>query len=203
MKKNLKKLLLAVCCAALLVCVSIGATVAYLTSAKKVVNTFTVGSVGITLDEAKVTEDGTPVPNVDRVTENKYKLMPSHKYTKDPTVHVTAGSEDSWIFVKVESDISAFEAAHSDTYNTITEQITANDWTKLEGVDNVYYKAYEGSAATDLEVFSEFKIADTVEDWTGISANTKITVTAYAIQKDGFDTAAEAWPHVRDVAPTT
>ena len=54
MKKNLKKVLLLVLCAALLVSVTVAGTVAYLTSTAKVENTFTVGKVKITMDESKV-----------------------------------------------------------------------------------------------------------------------------------------------------
>ena len=70
----------------------------------------------------------------------------------------------------------------------------------------MYYKKYtQDSKAVDLQVFSNFKIADEANKTEGWDkANTaKITVTAYAIQADGFNTAIEAWPHVKDVAPTT
>ncbi len=60
MKKKTKALML-VLCAVLLVTASVLGTMAYLTSTDQVVNTFTVGKVAITLDEAKVNADGTPV----------------------------------------------------------------------------------------------------------------------------------------------
>ena len=122
---KMRKVLLAVCCAALLVCVTIGATVAYLTSQDTVTNTFTVGKVQITLDEAKANADGSLVPNAERVKANSYKLLPGHTYTKDPTVHVAAGSEDCWLFVKVVNGIADIE----DENNTIADQMTANGWT--------------------------------------------------------------------------
>lgn len=196
MKKTSKALLLALC-AVLLVAASVMGTMAYLTSTDKVVNTFTVGKVAITLDEAKVDEAGKVIEGADRVDGNTYKLMPGHTYTKDPTVHVEAGSENSWIFVKVENGISAFEAATAGTYKNIADQITANSWMKLtgvDGVDNVYYREYTGPAAAELKVFENFKVADdanAVDGWSNLTAN--VTVTAYAVQKDGFDTAAAAW----------
>ena len=104
--KKTRKILLMAACAVLLVCISVGATVAYLTDTKSVTNTFTVGSVAITLDEAKTDINGVADNTVPRVVANKYKLMPGHEYVKDPTVHVTAGSEDCYIFVKVENGIS-------------------------------------------------------------------------------------------------
>ena len=81
--------------------VAVGGTVAYLTSTANVKNTFTVGSVNIKLDEAKVTPDGKAVTPAERVTANDYKLMPGHVYTKDPTVTVLNGSEESYVRMKV------------------------------------------------------------------------------------------------------
>lgn len=99
--KTRSKALLLTLCAVLLVAASVLGTMAYLTSTDEVNNTFTVGKVSIKLDEAKVTTDGTPVANADRVKANEYKLMPGHTYTKDPTVTVKAVSEESYVRMKV------------------------------------------------------------------------------------------------------
>ena len=183
-------------CAVLLVTASVLGTMAYLTSRDEVVNTFTVGKVAITLDEAKVNADGTAVTPAERVKQNAYHLLPGHAYTKDPTVHVQANSENSFIFVKVENGIANYEAG-TEANPTIAEQITANGWTALDGVENVYYKTYTKSAeSTNLPVFGNFTIADNAnaaDSWNNFSADTKVTVTAYAVQQDGFDTAAAAW----------
>lgn len=188
--KSKKKVFMTVLCAAALVVASVLGTMAFLTSKDKVNNTFTVGNVAITLDEAKVTDAGNPVEGADRVKANIYKLIPGHEYTKDPTVHVTANSEDSWVFIKVEDGLAAIE---DDT--TVADQITGNGWTALDGVAGVYYKEYSSStAATDLVVFETFKVkgdADVAQ-----YANAKIDVTAYAIQKDGFTTPTAAWAEV-------
>lgn len=196
MKKKTKALML-VLCAVLLVTASVLGTMAYLTSTDKVVNTFTVGKVAITLDEAQVNADGTAVTPAERVKENAYHLLPGHTYTKDPTVHVQANSEDSFIFVKVENGIASYEAG-----TTIAAQIAANGWQPLKDdknvdVENVYYKTYTKSAeSTDLPVFGNFTIADNAnatDGWNNFSAETKVTVTAYAVQKSGFNTAFDAW----------
>lgn len=191
MKKKTKALML-VLCAVLLVTASVLGTMAYLTSTDKVVNTFTVGKVAITLDEAQVKEDGTPVAGAARVKENAYHLLPGHTYTKDPTVHVQANSEDSFIFVKVENGIASYEAG-----TTIAAQIAANGWTALDGVENVYYKTYTKRAeSTDLPVFGNFTIAnhaDAADSWNNFSAETNVTVTAYAVQTSGFNSETDAW----------
>ena len=188
--KSKKKVFLTVLCAAALVVASVLGTMAFLTSTDTVTNTFTVGNVAITLDEAQVNDMGVADTTAARVKANTYKLIPGHEYTKDPTIHVTANSEDSWIFVKVENGLSAIEA---DT--TIADQIKANGWTALEGATGVYYKNYTSStAATDLAVFGAFKIKDNADVST--YSNAKIDVYGYAIQKDGFDTVAAAWAEV-------
>lgn len=99
--KTRRNALLLTFCAVLLVVASVMGTIAYLTSTDAVKNTFTVGNVSIKLDEAKVTEDGKPVEGADRVHENDYKLLPGLTYTKDPTVTVENGSEESYVRMKV------------------------------------------------------------------------------------------------------
>ena len=131
--KKTRKILAMAACAILLVCISVGATVAYLTSTDEVKNTFTVGSVAITLDETDVTVDGVKDTSA-RVQENEYKLMPGHSYIKDPTVHFAAGSEASWLFVKVTNDISTIEDDYpyaEDKKGTISDQIKANGYWRL------------------------------------------------------------------------
>ena len=94
MRKQRKALAL-VMCAFALVAASIFGTIAYLTDTDAVTNTFTVGHVDIILDEAKVDEKG--VAGADRVTENKYHLVPGHSYVKDPTVTVIGGSDEAYV----------------------------------------------------------------------------------------------------------
>ena len=191
--KTRSKALLLTLCAVLLVTASVLGTLAFLTSTDKVENTFSVGQVKITRDE-KDTDNSTP--GAERDQANAYHLLPGHAYEKDPTVHVDPVSEDSWIFVKVENGISAYEAATvKDGYTSIADQILANDWTALAGVDGVYYKAYtKSTTGADFVVFSNFKIADEANKVAGwADLNAKVTVTGYAVQKDGFDTALAAW----------
>lgn len=191
---KLRRALLLVACAVLLVSLSVGATLAYLQDQTGVVtNTFTVGSVNITLDEYKVDEYGVADTTAARVTENTYKLIPGHTYTKDPTVHVAKGSEVCYLYVKVTNDITAIEA---DT--TIADQMADNGWYPLEGVDGVYYygttvDAREAAKDVDVVVFENFTIKTDADIST--YAGKTVTITAYAIQADGFGTKtfAEIW----------
>lgn len=137
--KKAKKVLTLVACAVLLVCISVGATLAYLqATTAPVQNTFSVGAVGATLDEAEVDVFGNPIvdskknetdeketleetleqseyldPRVDRVTSNTYKLVPGEDYVKDPTVHLTAETEPVYVFVQVINEITAIEAGNA------------------------------------------------------------------------------------------
>lgn len=185
---KLKKILTLMCCAVLLVCISVGATVAYLTSQDTVTNTFTIGNVKITLDEAEVNTDGTYVSNKDNRTDsNEYKLMPGHTYIKDPIVHVDSESENCWLFVKIENEIAAIE----DQTATIESQMTAKGWTKVEGETNVYSYEAISTKGANVPVFDTFKI-DGTKDIAGYAGKT-IKITAYAVQADGFTTSDAAW----------
>lgn len=192
MKAKTKAIVLALC-AVLLVAASVLATLAFLKSTDSVENTFTVGKVKITLDEAKAGEYGDVADATVRVKGNEYKLIPGHKYAKDPTVHLEAGSEESYIFVKVENGLAAIEAAGE---TTIAAQITGNGWTALDGAAGVYYKQVEANVnAEDYLVFGSFILADDAD--VANHTDAKITVTAYAIQADGFADAAEAWANAQ------
>ena len=189
MKAKTKAIVIALC-AVLLVAASVLATLAFLKSSDSVTNTFTVGKVKITLDEAKATEYGDVADATVRVKSNTYKLIPGHKYAKDPTVHLEKGNEESYIFVKVENGLEKIEAAGE---TTIAAQITGNGWTALEGVAGVYYKQVEANPdeAGDLVIFDRFILAGNAD--VAAYENAQIKVTAYAIQADGFADAAEAW----------
>lgn len=192
MKKTSKALLLSLS-AVLLVTAAVLGTMAYLTSQDTVTNTFTVGSVSITLDEKDVDNS---TDGAERDQENAYKLVPGKTYEKDPIVHVAAESEDSYLFVKVENGISDIEGTP-----TVASQIGDKGWNAVPNVDNVYVYGSATSpttvnGGTDVSVFDTFTIDGTVDNGTlGTYADKNITVTAYAIQADGFDgkTAAEIW----------
>lgn len=203
MKKS--KAILMALCAVLLVAASVMGTLAYLTSTDSVTNTFTVGKVEITLDEADVNADGTPVQGADRVDANEYHLLPGHTYAKDPIIHVDANSEKCYLFVKVVNEIAAIEekgTTEAPAATTVAAQMTANGWKAVDGQTGVfvYTKNTENPFAVaggeNVTVFEKFIIDDDVDNATLANySNKKITVTAYAIQADGFadETAADIW----------
>ena len=193
---KMRKILAMACAMALTAAIAVGGTLAYLTSQDAVTNTFTVGKVGITLDEAVVDVDGKYVTDINnRDDHNAYKLMPGHEYTKDPTIHVAADSEESYLFVKVENGIADIEAT-GDT--TIAAQMAAKGWYAVDGVANVYYYGDASGKKTvqaeeDKVVFGNFTIANDANT-TGYET-AEIIITAYAVQADGFadKTPDEIW----------
>ena len=193
--KTARKVLLLVLCAALLVSASVMGTLAYLNDiSDTAVNTFTVGNVKIAMTESKVTEYGELVADADPVIENVYKLIPGHTYVKDPKITVEAGSENCYLFVEIENGLAAIEGS-----TTIAAQLTANGWKLLSG--NVWYYAngvdngYSVAANTEVPTFGSFTISGTAD----VSAyeTATIIVTAYAVQSNGFDTAADAWAETK------
>lgn len=185
--KSIKKGLLTLGCAALLVSASVMGTMAYLTSSDTVTNTFTVGKVAITLDEAKVNAAGQPINKeaevvtnlaaAERVDGNSYKLMPGHKYTKDPTLTVQAGSEESYVRLLVTA--------------TFDEQLTdAKLATKLGDIFTGY--SSDWNRPDDPEVETKYK---TDYDDEGQEKSVPYTVVTYEYRYnttvDGVNEAGE------------
>ena len=216
------KALLVVACALLLVAASVFGTMAYLTSTTgEVKNTFTVGNVAITLDEAKVNVNGNPVDangkevelaNAPRVAGNQYKLIPSHEYTKDPTVHVTAGSEDAYVRMNVKvNNLNKLKAAfptdkYADYYagdvfllEKLVKGWDSSKWAfQSFHTDTATYEfRYTAKATADENLpalFTHIVIPGTVDKAALENlGEVEIVITADAIQAEGFANADAAW----------
>lgn len=192
--KKATKILALLLCAVLLVAGSVAGTLAYLTSQDEVTNTFTVGNVKITLDEKDVDESETDNEDCEagRDRKNEYHLLPGKEYIKDPTIHIDEDSEECYVFVKVENDLANIEAA-----TTIADQMTAKGWTVVDSENKIYAHedVHSGKDENlDVVVFEKFTIKDEIDnDTLAEYADATIKVTAYAIQKEGFGSANEAW----------
>ena len=190
MKKKSLALVLAL---ALMVVGAVGGTLAWLTAKSDVVtNTFTTSDIKVELKETKgeTAADG-----------KTFKMIPGYTIEKDPTAKVLAGSEECYLFVKLE------KAGNFDTY---LEYTIADDWTQLtgEGIpDAVYYRTVKGNQIG--EAYSVLKdnqvtVKDSVtkDQMNALtSANfPKLTITAYASQlhksADEEFKPAEAWANV-------
>ena len=215
MKKNtrkLKKAALLLCSAVLLVCISIGATVAYLTSTDTVTNTFTVGNVQIKLDEAKANADGTLVKDADRVQANDYKLLPGHTYNQDPLVTVLKGSEECYVKMTVTfskaSQLDAIFAPNGADMISIFKGYDKTTWIYKGNTEDTehktrtyefWYKDTVAAPTADVPLdalFDQIVVPGTITNaQLGTIEGMTITVNAYAIQADGFNDAADAWGH--------
>lgn len=196
------KIFIAVLGLVLVIGCAVGGTVAWLTKkTDSIVSTFTYGDINITLTET--TPENEPA-----------KIIPGIDIEKDPKVTVEANSEACWLFVKLdEANWPTFTETDNTTkkvsYSVIDDE---NGWKKLEnaeGVDNVYYREVDAvTADTDFYVLKgndTYKngVVTVSENLTKTEVNSiaegikpTLTVTAYAVQKDGIDTAADAWAKV-------
>ena len=206
MKKSIALVMMAV----LLVAASVMGTLAYLTSTDTVKNTFTVGKVAITLDEADVDVYGAPIENAARVRANEYKLIPGHAYTKDPTVTVKAGSEESYVrqIVTVSFNKELNDAQLATNLDSIFQGYNASEWVRnAKDVKNengktvityeYRYKKTVTATENDTKLPALFTGIKIPENWTkeileGFG-EFEINIVAHAIQADGFTTADAAW----------
>lgn len=222
-----KKILVACLCVALAVLTIAGTTLAYLTSKDTVTNTFTVGNVSITLDETDVDNS---TAGADRDQTNSYKLIPGQTYTKDPTIHVDADSEDCFIRAKVtltnanawiniaakhadgkieniikgtDDDLWWVSGPQMNDGNTVTYTFVYKNESKPESLKRVWQNDVDGN---DLVLFNQIVIpGDLTGEELADVANTTITVVAEAIQADGFaessnDAAAAAEAYSKAMA---
>ena len=189
---KMKNMLIGGMSLALVACISIGGTLAYLTATDDaVINTFDFANgMTVTLDE----QEPTPILN-EKIDENENggydytNVVPGQTLNKAPEFTVTT-TVDAYVFARVtEGENMAIGA--------ITE-----GWTKLEGVvgvDNVWYKAVNASATSEgvgiLQnlgtLFTQVTVGDVDLAGTEDLGNIKIEVAA--IQQSGFESAADAY----------
>lgn len=177
---------------------AVGGTLAWLISkTEPVVNTFTYGDIDIDLYEHKYNARENKLEKSKAKRVDNYKIIPGVDLPKDPTVEVKANSEACWLFVKVEEQ-GTFVA------DKVTYGI-ADGWTKGNGMEipeNVYYREVEAVVNTrEFPVLKDNTVTvrdtltkDEVDRLKG--KKTTLTFTAYAVQKDGIDTAAAAWEKI-------
>lgn len=185
------KVFLSLLALVLVVGCAVGGTIAWLTATTEpVVNTFTYGKIKIELAET---------------TGTKYKIIPGVNISKDPKVTVKAGSEACWLFVKVgEANWPTF----TDKDGRKVSYTIATGWKELPGESGVYYREVEAvTADTGFYVLAGDTtypngVVTVSENLTKAEVNSvaatqpTLTFTAYAVQKDGISTAAEAWAKV-------
>lgn len=159
---------------------AVGGTAAWLAAkSDPIASTFTFGDINITLKD----EDH----------QEQIKIIPGVDIPKALKVTVRADSVDCWLFVKV-----------VETGTFVNGKVTYSiddGWTKGDGPqipENVYYRQVNGATA-DME-FSVLKgdkitVSNTLtkEEIQNIADEPTLTFTAYAVQMEGINTAADAW----------
>ena len=159
---------------------AVGGTAAWLAAkSEPIASTFTFGDINITLTETNPQEGPT-------------KIIPGVDIPKVLKVTVQAASVDCWLFVKV-----------VETGTFVPDKVTYSiddGWTKGNGAipEGVYYREVKG--VTSDEVFPVLKddkitVSNTLtkEEIQNIADEPTLTFTAYAVQKEGINTAADAW----------
>lgn len=178
-----KKGLAMVLALVLLAVCAVSGTLAWLTAkSDTVVNTFTTSDIKVELTE----------------TNETYKMVPGYDIHKDPKAKVLAGSEECFLFVKLEK---------SQNFDDFLTYEMAEGWTLVPSETNVYFRkvltndigtAYSVLANDQVTVKGE--VTKAMMD--GLTKETlpKLTVTAYASQlykSAGVEfTPAEAWANV-------
>lgn len=191
-----------------------GASLAYFTDTKTATNTFTMGNVKITLDEADITN-----PEGDRVTENEYGIedvYPGAVLSKDPTVHNT-GKNPAYIraIVTIENGMNwlglynenVWTAPLEPAFNALINNTLGEGWELIDiaydmsGPDHptsdfvatLKYTAPLAAGEDTSAMFTQvaFPAKMTQKDVTTRIAQDgafEIKVVAQAIQTNGFDT---------------
>lgn len=177
----MKKKTLALLAALVLVigCI-IGGTLAWLTAkSDTVVNTFTTSDINIKLEETK----GTAVTG-----GKEFKMIPGYELEKDPKAWVVAGSEDCYLFVKLEK---------SQNFDTFLTYKMADGWELVPGETNVYYRTVnseqmssDNGATNAYPILKGNKVTVsgdiTKEQMNALDAESAVkptlTITAYASQ---------------------
>ena len=187
----MKKKVLALVLAMVLVVVGVAAgTLAWLTAkSDTVTNTFTTSDIKVELKE----------------TKSDFKMIPGYDIQKDPKAKVLAGSEECFLFVKLEK---------SANFGDFMTYEMADGWTELTGENGVYYrKVQTADIGTAYSVLKDDKVTvkgnvtkDMMNDIdNGTAAKPTLTITAYASQlhKDAETefTAAEAWANANPTNP--
>ena len=207
----------------LVLALSVGGTIAWLTdTSDKVVNTFTIGKVDIDLTESGATTGST----TGTLAKEYSGILPGASYAKDPTVSVGKDSEACWLFVKIEesADNAWTDNTGSGKYvnytvnSLVTDNAVEGSWKLLDGTNNVYYMPVAKAAAnaTQNKTF-QVLAGDAGNDANGNSmANGKVTIdgkhytaenaknlnlsltfTAYAVQMSSFENnPTGAWAEV-------
>lgn len=179
---------------AMVICIGVGATLAYLfVNTDPVVNTFTYGDVNIDLNESDADNDSDS-------KKNDYQMIPGNEIKKNPVVTVKADSVESYLFVEV------VESANLDKYISYA---IASGWnlypsgtidTTESGADTyvIYREVKNSDEGQSFHILADDKVIVKTDvkkqDMEAIKTSDMptLTFTAHAVQKANL-TLTEAY----------
>lgn len=181
----MKKKLTMIAALALAVCIGIGGTMAYLTAKTQVINnTFTIGSVAVSLYETDA--EGNPV-----TTGIEYTVAPGQSAKKDPTIKVTS-EDDAWVFIGVNNSSTVISHDGINEGWTQVGTYTDNGITyTVYGYNTIVEKNGTATLFDNIN-FSDAITGNEVSDTETISGSA-IKVIGFGVQTEGFTTAQAAW----------
>lgn len=188
MKKKVTAIALAVCILAVAV---IGATMAYFTDTDSKTNTFTFGKVDIDLTEDSTDANGAVKGDISADGGITYPgVLPGLVYSKIPTVTVKQDSLPAYVVITATvPTVYDWDGLFNNTVSTDFTMVK-----KPVGENTVYY-FYANAAVTagsSVIPFTEVKINPALTQ-NDVAKKFDMVINAYAIQKDGFDDAQEAF----------
>lgn len=184
-----KKAVLIISALVLIICTVNGSLSWMKDKTDSVVNTFTYGKINITLNETQ---------------KGPFKIVPGVNIAKDPLITVEAGSEDCYLFVKI--DEGNWPVFKEQSGARKVEYKVADGWQQISGVNNIYYRIVKFDDT--VRKFSVIKddtvtVSDslTKDEIKSAGENPVLTFTAYAVQMiksaDGIFTPSEAWEQAK------
>lgn len=211
MKKN-RTIIAAV---VLLMVFVVGGAIAYFTDSETKTNTFTIGSVDITL-----TEDGWDAladTNNNDIPDAAEDMMPGDSVTKDPLINNVSTKNPAYVFIKVVVPCTTIVAPATTSEELFTYTVNAG-WTELStaavactsggNATHVYYygsngtltqlnKAADSSTPTPTTnpLFSSITLRSTLKGNEGLTDQKQVVITGYGIQTTGLSstTPADVW----------
>ena len=211
MKKN-RTIIAAV---VLLLVLAVGGAVAYFTDSEQKTNTFTIGSVDITL-----TEDGWDAladTNNNDIPDAAEDMMPGESVTKDPLINNVSTKNPAYVFIKVVVPCTTIVAPATTSEEIFTYTVNAG-WTELPSAavactsggnaTHVYYYGSNGTltqldkaansstpTSTTNPLFSTISLRSTLKGNEGLTDQKQVVITGYGIQTTGLSstTPADVW----------
>ena len=205
--KNTKKIARCTLALCVVVALSVGGTLAYLSmSTNTKTNTFTfvgVNAAGLDAELQEPAWDALPDADGDGIPDDAESMVPGRAVTKDPVV-VNTGTISEYVGLKVsftKNDGTAYTDAEVATLlANITIDWNTTDWTRYTGTATsaeqyFYYNTALDSGDTTAQLFSQFSVNTDASTAVLTSLSTdglKIVIAGSAVQTEGIATAAAA-----------